>query len=182
MPLRWVFGSPKAARIARATQSSGHSIVGRDADKLAEAWRHWVRHYGSGETHHAGASMQTIGDRSIAHYFEGRPSRKLVTQYERDQSLKKRLVASLSLFACACCGMRPDARFGEAFSGKLLEIHHLEQLSNGPRNSKLADVALLCPNCHRAVHTEQPPIHPLRLRKMLRKAERQLPPASSFSV
>jgi 5-methylcytosine-specific restriction protein A len=58
---------------------------------------------------------------------------------------------------CACCGLAPRTVYGDA--GGIIEVHHLEALSlqEVPRPYDPAiDLAPLCPNCHRAVHTRRP--------------------------
>lgn len=58
---------------------------------------------------------------------------------------------------CACCGFDPRSVYGEA--GGIIEVHHLEALSllDAPRPyDPSTDLAPLCPNCHRAVHTRRP--------------------------
>lgn len=58
---------------------------------------------------------------------------------------------------CACCGFEPRSVYGEA--GGIIEVHHLEALSllDAPRAYDPAkDLAPLCPNCHRAVHSRRP--------------------------
>lgn len=58
---------------------------------------------------------------------------------------------------CACCGLEPQTVYGDA--GGIIEVHHLEALSllEVPRAYDPAiDLAPLCPNCHRAIHTRRP--------------------------
>lgn len=58
---------------------------------------------------------------------------------------------------CACCGLEPRTLYEDA--GGIIEVHHLEALSllEVPRPYDPAiDLAPLCPNCHRAVHTRRP--------------------------
>lgn len=39
-----------------------------------------------------------------------------------------------------------------------LEVHHLIQISEGERPTKLQDVVVLCANCHRLAHSTNPPL------------------------
>ncbi|PIE13757.1 MAG: HNH endonuclease [Rhodobacterales bacterium] len=58
---------------------------------------------------------------------------------------------------CFCCGFKPQLKYGSA--GKILEVHHLQpvsQLSEEKRYDPKTDLVPLCPNCHRAVHTRRP--------------------------
>jgi 5-methylcytosine-specific restriction protein A len=58
---------------------------------------------------------------------------------------------------CACCSKEPTKLYGIA--GKILEVHHLQPLSQlgtpRPYNPG-TDLVPLCPDCHRAVHTRRP--------------------------
>ncbi|MEL6959113.1 MAG: HNH endonuclease [Pseudomonadota bacterium] len=59
---------------------------------------------------------------------------------------------------CAICGTDPIETYGEAH-GAVLEVHHLQPLSNlnEPRiYDPRTDLVPLCPNCHRVVHTRRP--------------------------
>ena len=70
---------------------------------------------------------------------------------------------------CACCGLEPRSVYGDA--GSIIEVHHIEPLSllGAPRLYDPAkDLAPLCPNCHRALHTRRPvPMALTELRSIL---------------
>lgn len=58
---------------------------------------------------------------------------------------------------CAACGLNPFERYGEY--GKIIEVHHLEPLSNlaSPKPyDPSTDLVPLCPNCHRVAHSRRP--------------------------
>jgi 5-methylcytosine-specific restriction protein A len=80
------------------------------------------------------------------------------TVRRRERNPRNRLLCiRLHGETCACCGLNPREAYGEA--GSIIEVHHLEPLSllKEPRPYNPAhDLALLCPNCHRAVHTRHP--------------------------
>ena len=78
---------------------------------------------------------------------------------ERDQTLRRRkLNEVIGEIRCECCVIR-----GEAYQGlqqktpkeQIFEIHHLIPISrhDGAKITDLDEVALLCANCHRAIHT-----------------------------
>lgn len=53
---------------------------------------------------------------------------------------------------CEVCGVEPHVKYG--LENIMIEVHHktpLHQIS-GVKKPKLSDLALLCPNCHRAIH------------------------------
>lgn len=91
-----------------------------------------------------------------AHACEG--AILVATIRRRERNPRNRLLCiRLHGEKCACCGMVPRSVYGEA--GGIIEVHHLEALSllAAPRPYDPAiDLAPLCPNCHRAVHTRRP--------------------------
>ena len=90
---------------------------------------------------------------------EGRLLYRLHRRYERDPNLKKRKVALArrrGTLRCEACGADPSALYALP-GGTILECHHLTPLaSTGETTTGIADVALLCPNCHRVAHRITP--------------------------
>jgi 5-methylcytosine-specific restriction protein A len=56
---------------------------------------------------------------------------------------------------CEACDVAPEQRYGEA-GRRALEVHHRLPLVEGVRSTRVADLALLCANCHRAIHGVEP--------------------------
>lgn len=88
-------------------------------------------------------------------FFEGRLVTAVHHRRERSPKLRAKLLAaraSAGKLCCDGCGWAPgtvDAIIADA----AFEAHHLAPLAaTGPRSSRLADLALLCANCHRLVH------------------------------
>lgn len=86
---------------------------------------------------------------------EGR--RQLVTHLrrERNRSLiesKKALAVTLE---CEICGFNSETFYGKAYC----EAHHLIPLAslNEDNKTSLNDLALVCANCHRIIHSSFPP-------------------------
>ena len=48
----------------------------------------------------------------------------------------------------------------------MIEIHHLDPIAEGERETKVEDVIPLCRNCHNGAHSEDPPIPIERLKTM----------------
>jgi len=71
----------------------------------------------------------------------------------RDRKLAE-VRAALGKCACELCGFNEDSMYPPAFAGRVFEVHHLAPLSKAatPVRTTLADLAVLCANCHRAVH------------------------------
>ncbi len=104
--------------------------------------------------------------------MEGAISFALIKRRERNR--RNRLLSlRIHGFVCKCCGLDPKRRYGEA--GGILEVHHIQPLSNlsVPREYDPAlDLVPLCPNCHRAIHTRKPiPFSVEELREFLQHDE-----------
>lgn len=92
---------------------------------------------------------------------EGRVLTRVHRYRERSQRLRrKKKEKALRLngqLRCDACGFDFEARYGERGSG-FMEIHHIvpvHELKPGAR-TQLDDLALLCANCHRMIHTKSP--------------------------
>lgn len=92
---------------------------------------------------------------------EGRIITRLHRSRERDRSIvdrKKKLVLKrLGKLQCEACSFDFHAKYGERGYG-FIEVHHtkpLHTLGDGTP-TRLEDLALLCANCHRMVHSRQP--------------------------
>lgn len=103
---------------------------------------------------------------------EGRVT--ISTVKRRERSPRNRLLAlSIHGDQCKACGLRTSKRYGPA--GGIIEVHHLEPLSNlsQPRAyDPRTDLVPLCPNCHRAAHVRRPiPYTVEELREMLARGD-----------
>jgi 5-methylcytosine-specific restriction protein A len=70
---------------------------------------------------------------------------------------KKQVLAKTGRLACAACDLDFGERYGERGDG-FIECHHtipVSSLRPGER-TKIEDLVLLCPNCHRMVHVRRP--------------------------
>ena len=88
-------------------------------------------------------------------FFEGRVVTELHKRRERDRKLRERLVSakrSLGRLTCDMCRTQSPA-VAPTLEDAIFEVHHLLPLSMAPeRRTRLADLALLCANCHRLLH------------------------------
>ncbi len=109
-------------------------------------------------------------DLDLVEHVEGR--RRLVQHLrrERNAALVRRKKRSAASLACEVCGFDSLGVYGVEFC----EVHHLEPLSLEPeaRITRLGDLAILCANCHRAVHTTFPPLSLEELRRRIYSASR----------
>lgn len=95
-----------------------------------------------------------------AEAIEGRP--QLVTHLRKERNPKlvrnkkaKFLQEHGVLFCEACLGRHKS--YGN-LTGDIFEVHHRNPLSEStdPVKTRLKDLAVLCPNCHRAIHRTEP--------------------------
>jgi 5-methylcytosine-specific restriction protein A len=70
-------------------------------------------------------------------------------------------------FTCQACGFNFKEFYGVIGDG-FIEAHHKIAISSGLRASTICDIDVLCANCHRMVHRENPPVSIERLRRMIR--------------
>lgn len=95
--------------------------------------------------------------------LEGEPRLFLHFRRERDPSLvrAKRAAArnSSGLLECEVCTFVAQDAYPIALYGELCEVHHrnpLGDLGAGSTETRLEDLAILCPSCHRAIHQTRP--------------------------
>lgn len=90
----------------------------------------------------------TEGQRFLqAHYARERSPRL------RQDKLHAFRKAHGTLF-CELCGFEASSHAPEPFTDRAFEVHHKSPLASavGPVRTTLCDLAVLCANCHRAVH------------------------------
>jgi predicted HNH restriction endonuclease len=107
---------------------------------------------------------------------EGRILTRAHLVRERSRTLvdakKQEALKATGRLACEVCGFDFEAIYGER-GGGFIEAHHvlpLHQLLPGAK-TKLADLGLLCANCHRMVHSRRPWLTIDQLRNCLGRAE-----------
>jgi len=95
-------------------------------------------------------------DNADAAAYEGAVLKTVVRRRERNPR-NRLLCLRIHGEKCIACGLEPRRKYREA--GAIIEVHHLEPLSNllEPRPyDPRTDLVPLCPACHRAVHTRKP--------------------------
>lgn len=80
--------------------------------------------------------------------------------YERDRGLRQRKIRSVvdagGRIQCEVCTFNFADTYGDR-GRDYIEVHHRTPLHvTGPTRTNLADLALLCSNCHRMIHRGQP--------------------------
>jgi len=110
--------------------------------------------------------------------MEGRYLLRWHAYRERNPALRRRKISSVlasgGSLACEVCSFDFSQTYGERGQG-YIECHHVEPLhvgGEGPRS--IRDLALLCSNCHRMIHTKPPWPTPAELQELIqRQAEGQ---------
>ena len=104
---------------------------------------------------------------------EGRLLTRLHRYRERDRKLVERkkatILAKQGTLHCEVCDFDFATTYG-ALGERFIEAHHIVPLAQaGVTTTKLADLALVCSNCHRMLHRAKPWISVAQLQAHLRK-------------
>ena len=108
-------------------------------------------------------------------YAEGRAYYALHRKLERNPKIAKKVknkrLKEQGDLCCDVCGFSFHKRYGAIGIG-FIEAHHTLPVASlkGRRSTKLADMALVCSNCHRMLHRSTPLLSIADLRKRLQKA------------
>ena len=105
--------------------------------------------------------------------MEGRYLLRLHAYRERNPALRRKKIASVlaagGSLACQVCEFDFAQKYGERGQG-YIECHHVEPLHLGGEKARsVRDLALLCSNCHRMIHTKPPWPTPSELRELIHR-------------
>ena len=107
---------------------------------------------------------------------EGAQIERLHRARERSRTLVKLAKEAFSqkhgTLHCEACGMVPSKHFNDtSLAGKVIEAHHNVPLTDAAHSGEtsVADLSMLCPSCHRAIHSIRPWISVAELRTRLRR-------------
>ncbi len=104
-------------------------------------------------------------------YPEGKEKYKLHRHLERDTSIGKKVKEQrLDEVICDVCNFSFLDTYGELGAG-FIEAHHTVPVSEmkGTRKTKANEIALVCSNCHRMLHSGENLLSIEELQEMLRK-------------
>ena len=93
--------------------------------------------------------------------IEGEPRLKVHLRRERNRDIARQKLESVrrthGVVRCEACHFVASGRYRDLTSD-LVEVHHGRPLSEaeGALETRLEDLAVLCPNCHRAIHATRP--------------------------
>jgi hypothetical protein len=140
--------------------SKGSTVTNKYFSALLEALVAFKKINDDGYTYSVGEIDQSELEFVVNDFHEGSlEGRKLLVshyRFERDKLLSlcaKRLARKKhpeNLLVCEICKIIPEKKY----SLDLVEAHHRVPLSELKKSTKVkpSDFAMLCPNCHRAVH------------------------------
>jgi 5-methylcytosine-specific restriction protein A len=105
--------------------------------------------------------------------MEGRYLLRWHAYRERNRALRQKkinsIIATGGPLACEVCEFDFGQFYGERGQG-YIECHHIEPLHvGGEKARKISELALLCSNCHRMIHTKPPWPTPAELRDLIRR-------------
>ena len=94
-------------------------------------------------------------------FTEGARAEFTLTKAERDPALRQ---AALRRYGknCMACDFVPVVT-------AQIDVHHLDPIAEGERQTRLSDVAVLCARCHRLAHSARPPLALDKLRELAPK-------------
>ena len=87
-----------------------------------------------------------VPQRFATAWAEGNRTDVVISKAERDPALRK---AALKKYGEKCMHTDCDSVIKHVSQ---LDVHHLNPIAEGTRNTTLNDVAVLCANCHRLAH------------------------------
>ena len=89
--------------------------------------------------------------------YEGAVRSISVNAYERNPKARQKCIAHYGT-RCYICGLSFAEGYGKVGNG-LIQVHHLQQLSNIGKKYKvdpINDLRPVCPNCHAIIHRRKP--------------------------
>lgn len=94
-----------------------------------------------------------------------RAERKVVF---RDVRLRNKCLTQKGC-VCSICGFDPKKVYGEGFE-RTIEVHHLNPVANGERETTVDDLIPVCATCHKALHVKlgAKPFTPEELKKLMK--------------
>ncbi len=116
--------------------------------RMLELWPGGPGHSTTVEYRDAQATAIREGDQVLVSHYRRERSR-----YLRNLKIKQ-CIADHGHLECELCRLTPGRHYPADLSASIFEVHHRLPLSNAsePVGTRLEDLAVLCANCHRAVH------------------------------
>jgi predicted HNH restriction endonuclease len=138
-------------------------LAGLSMEELSRLWQDMKGVYPTRESHMAALFSQLpLSSTSTVEGTETRMEQVAEEGAEYIEEVKKRtrnrVLASCRLeldeLTCQGCGFSPprDLRAGVPLKGTVVEVHHMNPVADGERETTLQDLVTLCPTCHRLLH------------------------------
>ena len=74
-----------------------------------------------------------------------------ITKRKRDRALVRHRLEKDN-YECQSCGFPSHVNAKIPLNSILVEIHHINPIQDGERETKIEDLISLCPNCHKLIH------------------------------
>ena len=98
------------------------------------------------------ADLTEPDDVHTSEYMEGKQKKVYTTRYERNPKVRKMFLDRKERpYRCEVCGLSFEDVYGE-IGRDFIEVHHIKPVSEGERMVNLADLVMLCSNCHSMIH------------------------------
>jgi 5-methylcytosine-specific restriction enzyme A len=105
-------------------------------------------------------------------YPEGTVRSIRVNAFERNPTARRKCI-EYNGTKCAVCGMDFESKYGIYAKG-YIQVHHIKPISKTKRQHKInpiKDLVPVCPNCHAAIHLQDPPLTVDKLRELINKPQ-----------
>jgi len=99
-----------------------------------------------------------VPDRFKESWLEGQVDYNLRKERKRMRAYRPKVLEKYGVI-CLACGLKPKLE-------SVIHVHHLNEINEGERRTKIEDLVPLCANCHTVAHSENPPIPMDRLKKV----------------
>lgn len=100
--------------------------------------------------------------------IEGEVVDRHVWVRKRDAKLRKESLDEKGA-VCSICGFDPVKLYGKGFEN-IIEVHHINPINTGMRETTIDDLIPVCPNCHRALHSKPGGVYaPDELKEIIKK-------------
>jgi predicted HNH restriction endonuclease len=107
----------------------------------------WADDEEDAESEQLPVQIKIVGD------LEGKRQKRMSTSLSRSDQLavlKREHAKANGGMRCETCGVSKSPVYG--LVDRCFEVHHKRELAKGERITEMSDLALLCANCHAAIH------------------------------
>jgi predicted HNH restriction endonuclease len=138
-------------------------LYGMKMDEAADLWNDNIKNKYSNRDEHInllfsifsqqGKEYHPQDDTTLVKEYikEGEIYLAEVTKRKRDRALVRHRLEKDN-YECQNCGFPIYVKSERPLNSILVEIHHLNPIQDGERETKIEDLISLCPNCHKLIH------------------------------